>query len=132
MFYKVAMVCVAAFVVSAVIGCGGAGSSLAPVTGTVTTEAGDAVEGATVRFVHNIDENKFIEASGVTDSSGKYELEAMIEKQGHKGGPVGECLVDVRGGGVAKKYGSSKTSGLKYEVKKGEDNVYDIKVEMEK
>ena len=47
------------------------------------------------------------------------------------GGPVGDCTVTVTGKGVAKKYGSPKTSGLKFEVKKGEDNVYDIELDPE-
>lgn len=128
MFHKFSMVILVAFVVSAVVGCGGK-ASFAPVSGTVKVGGNPVGKNVTVKFVLEVDTEGVI-ATGVTDDSGKYTLESRLEKgEGQEGGPVGECIVTVKGEGVPAKYGSAD-AGIKKTIEKG-DNTIDIELDAE-
>lgn len=122
----------------ALVGCTSQGPEMADVSGTVTLD-GAPVEGAGVVFTP---EAGGLPANATTDASGKFSLEAMVGSNAvavTKTREVGGAApaADMEEGAspenmgenaqleylVPKKYGLAKTSGLKFDVKKGMDAV---------
>ena len=129
MFHKFAMVTLVAFVVSAMVGCGSSKASFATVTGTVKVGGNPVGKGVIVKFVLEVD-TEAVTATGATDGSGKYTLETQLKHgESEEGGPIGPCVVTVKGEGVPAKYGSGK-SGLKKTIEKG-DQTIDIELDAE-
>ncbi len=123
-------------------GCGSRGPQTYPVTGEVVFEDGVALQGGIVEFTAVEQE---ISSSGRIGSDGKFRLTTISEGDGAVAGEHRAIVITSFGDGLvthnhdaktlrrpAKKFAKYKSSGLKFTVRPGEKNHFQVVIERAK
>lgn len=123
-------------------GCGSRGPRMYPVTGEVVFEDGVALQGGIVEFTAVEPE---ISSSGRIGQDGKFQLTTINDGDGAVAGEHRAIVISSFGDGLvthnhdaktlrrpAKKFANYKTSGLKFTVKSGEKNHFQVVIQQAK
>ena len=123
-------------------GCGSRGPRTYPVTGEVVFEDGVALQGGLVEFTAVEQE---ISSSGRIGPDGKFRLTTRTEGDGTVAGEHRAIVITAFGDGLithhhdaktlrrpAKKFANYKSSGLKFTVRPGEKNHFQVVIERAK
>ena len=123
-------------------GCGSRGPRMYPVTGEVVFDDGVALQGGIVEFTAVEQE---ISSTGRIGPDGKFQLTTINDGDGAVAGEHRAIVIASFGDGLvahshnaktlrrpAKKFANYKTSGLKFTVKPGEKNHFQVVIERSK